>query len=429
MIVFLDANALMQDPTCSGTVWHVLAHAPDAWSLRLVTSEVAVAEAVAGYSRRVDIEIAKLDKVSNSWGTLGVLDVAGPAREALLQKAVNYPDELESSLSAAGFEVLAVPPVPHMQVVSRSVGRRRPCDSKGDGYRDTLIWFSVLLTTQENPDEVVLFVTNDSDFMDDDRETFHDDLFDDLDEIDAKSRVRLVQVLADVALELAGNAPDEVDLRRLKSDLKDETVRHFIEGLLPDLQDRALGARECALPRLTGSSSLQDIGPIERFEYVVKGGLSHDEAVAEFSFEARTRIVLWLPVGVSPDEYEAILPMQADGSVPYVIAKPLVYRGIIRLGRFDRPLGGEVSDIAARPDDVGRQEWRVRSSSLNVNPMADILKNLKVNATTDEPLDGQPSSDIVGDDSEEGGRDDEKMQSESGDDEGDEFIDPGAATP
>lgn len=76
----------MQDPTYSGTVWHVLAHAPDAWNLRLVTSEVAIAAAVAGYGRRVDVELAKLDKLSNSWGALGLIDVAGLAKASLVQK-------------------------------------------------------------------------------------------------------------------------------------------------------------------------------------------------------------------------------------------------------------------------------------------------------------------------------------------------------
>lgn len=225
-----------------------------------------------------------------------------------------------------------------MEVVSRSVAGRRPCDEKGDGYRDTLIWFSVLLAAQENPDEVVVFVTDDSDFMNDDRQGFHDDLVHDLSQIDAKARVRLVQVLADIALELAGNAPDEVDLRKLKSDLKDEAVRQFIANLHPELQDRPLDPRGCALPRFTRANSLQDIGPMERFRYAIKGGLPQGEAIAEFSFEAHTRIVLTLPNGVSPDEYEATLPIRAEGSVLFVIAKPLTYRGIIRLGRYDRPL-------------------------------------------------------------------------------------------
>jgi len=53
VIAFLDANVLMQDPMCAGTTWQVFAHAPDSWQLRLVTSEIAVAEAVAGYKREL----------------------------------------------------------------------------------------------------------------------------------------------------------------------------------------------------------------------------------------------------------------------------------------------------------------------------------------------------------------------------------------
>jgi hypothetical protein len=305
--------------------------------------------------------------------------------------------------------VLAAPDVPHMDVVSRSVARRRPCDEKGDGYRDTLIWFSVLLAAREHPDEVVLLVTNDSDFMDDDRQGFHADLVDDLSQINATARVRLVQVLADVVLELAGSAPERPDLRKLKSDLKDETVRHFVATLQPELRDRSLDPKECALPRATRTSVLGDMGPIEGFRYELKGGLTQDEAVAEFSFEAHSRVVLSLPTGVTPDDYEAVLSTGDEGVVLYAIAKPLVFRGIVRLGRYDRPLGGEITRVSARSDDPGHGEWRRRPSSgqfnsladvmknMNVNPLADVMKNMNVNPLADvmKNMNVNPLADIM----------------------------------
>jgi hypothetical protein len=396
MIVFLDANVLMQDPTCSGTVWHVLAHAPDAWGLRLVTSEVAIAEAVGGYGRRVSAEVAKVEKLTRSWGALGAAEEAVSFLELLRKKRAAYQDHLQSSLRAAGVEVLNAPDVSHMEIVSRSVARRRPCDDKGDGYRDTLIWLSVLFVASENPEEDVVFVTEDTDFMDDDQQGFHGDLLEDLSEIGAYARVSMSKVLADVALELAEGSSDNADLRSLRSDLKDETVQRFVNTLASELPNRQVDSRGCALPRLTRANFLQDVGSIENFKYTIKGGLPQNEAVAEFSFEAVTRIVLTLPEGVMPDKYEATIPVHAEGSVLYVITKPLIYSGIVRLGRYDRPLGGEITKISARLDDPAHREWRIGGFNVNadalahimrdvnMSPLRDIMKNVRPTTATNE---------------------------------------------
>lgn len=54
MIVLLDTTELMRDPWCNRLAWRVLAQAASAWNLRVVVSEVVIAEAVAGYQRRID---------------------------------------------------------------------------------------------------------------------------------------------------------------------------------------------------------------------------------------------------------------------------------------------------------------------------------------------------------------------------------------
>jgi len=166
VIAFLDANVLMQDPMCAGTTWQVFAHAPDSWQLRLVTSEIAVAEAVAGYKREINMAIEKLSSISGNWDRIGALADANSTKAALLERAERSQSNLEGSLGAAGVEILKAPDVPHMDVVARSTARRRPCDQAGDGYRDTLIWLTALKVAEDSPGEQLIFVTNDSDFMD-----------------------------------------------------------------------------------------------------------------------------------------------------------------------------------------------------------------------------------------------------------------------
>ena len=111
--------------------------------------------------------------------------------------------------------------------------------------------------------------------------------------------------------------------------------------------------------------------------------------MAEFSFEAQTTIVLVLPEGASPQRFEATLPGPA-GETLFVSVKALMYHGLLRLGRYDTPLDGEISLIDAKKDDPGRGEWRRGDPyssqamqemlrNLNVNPMQGMLRNLNVN--------------------------------------------------
>jgi hypothetical protein len=248
VIVFIDANSLMQDPMCGGAVWQVMAHAPASWELELVTSEVAVAEAVAGYQRAIAEAVTALGKAARSWGRLGAQGHADAARVALEQKAGEYHGHLMDSLSAVGVNVLAAPDVPHMELVARSVARTPPCDDQGNGYRDTLIWMTLLRLAADRTDAHITLVTNDADFMDSERTGLHPDLCEDLDVIDARDRVDLQQALADVVLDLAQRNAGENDVKALRAELRDETVRQYIESLLGNVVGRPLDLRMCALP-------------------------------------------------------------------------------------------------------------------------------------------------------------------------------------
>ena len=156
-------------------------------------------------------------------------------RRSLTEKAESYRDHLLEALSAAGTEVLAPPDVPHMRLVTRAVSRRRPCDENRDGYRDTLSWLTVLGSTTDNPGEKVVLVTNDSDFMNDERSTLHPDLVEDLESISATERVKLAHALGEVILELAARSPEQGGLKALRAELQQEAVSQYVASLVGTL--------------------------------------------------------------------------------------------------------------------------------------------------------------------------------------------------
>ena len=233
----------------------------------------------------------------------------------------------------------------------------------------------------ENPDEDIVLVTRDRDFlMDGNDQGFHDDLLEDLVQIGAKDRVRVGTDLADVALAMADRST--TDLKSFKSGLQNEALVRFVGTLVRDLENGQLDPQECALPRATLANYLQGVGEVDDFAYSVRGSLGDDEAVAEVSFESAAEIVLTLPEGVSPEQGDATPPIYPQGTVVHLINKPLAFRGLVRLDRYGRPLGGEITKVTARPDDPGLHAWVPAPwSGLNVYPLAETLKKLNADLT------------------------------------------------
>ena len=83
-------------------------------------------------------------------------------------------------LSTADSEILGYPNTSHEVLVKSATSRRKPFDQDGSGYRDALIWQSVLELAKRVEGPVVL-VSNDGDFAN--RNKLYADLIEDLDRL------------------------------------------------------------------------------------------------------------------------------------------------------------------------------------------------------------------------------------------------------
>jgi hypothetical protein len=358
VIVVLDTTALVADPLCQGDAWRLLAHAAPAWGVRVATTEVVLAEAIADYRRSIEYAGAALEKWSGKYGRLGLARARGAAAEEMAVAAESYPERLRGLLRAANVEILPAPDVPHMTIVGRATSRQRPCNDRGDGYRDTLNWLSFLSLAQANPDEHLTWVTDNSvDFGNEDGSGLHPDLVEELEGIGAVARVTWMRFIVDVVLNLtAENAPgSEADLKLVQRRLRDESVLEFLESdVLPAAMTRPLSARRCALPRATQAANLLDLSPARKLELEIKGIVSDEQAVAGFTVEADASIAA--NVGAADTSEMNVLSTDASGST-VLIEKPLLLRGLVRLGQFEKPIGGELATVEALPDDPGRMPW------------------------------------------------------------------------
>jgi hypothetical protein len=143
-LIVLDATELLSDPTCSGTAWHVVAHAA-ANDPSVVVPEIVVVEAAAGMLRTVQEARTGLDRWREKHARrIGMTEIAQHWDDELDAVANRYEDELRRRLSSLDVQIIPPVDVDHLTVVRRATQRQPPCNGNGDGYRDTLNWLTLL---------------------------------------------------------------------------------------------------------------------------------------------------------------------------------------------------------------------------------------------------------------------------------------------
>ncbi|WP_396910286.1 PIN domain-containing protein [Mycolicibacterium sp.] len=145
--VVLDATELSRDFMCRGLKYQLLEHADYAVWLNVVVPASVFEEVVANHARKVtecDQALRRLNLDRERLG-LGVIDPPKPALDYRQFLTERFDDQL-------GVQVLPWPSTNHEALVSRAVSRTSPFDDKGGGYRDTLVWVSVLELAKQGKD-------------------------------------------------------------------------------------------------------------------------------------------------------------------------------------------------------------------------------------------------------------------------------------
>jgi len=323
-------------------------------------SEVVVAEAVSGHRRLTDEAKVGLVRWAAKHGALGLSAVATTAQETINRAADAYDSTLRRALVDAGAEIIDPPNIPHMQLVKRATERRRPCNSNGDGYRDTLNWLSLLAIAKDHPDEEIVWVSNNSrDFANDEESSLHDDLLADLTEAGLDGRVQWFRTLPDLLLELAtAHALGAADLLQVHQRLREEALLGFLEDkILSTPADLPIDPKRCGLPVLTLEATALDVSSPINLDIKVSGSVTGDVVAAEFTFDADVALALLMPAAKVPDEQSfAIVSVGANGAVVHT-EKRLRFTGLLTLGPLERPTDAELTRISAMEGDPGLASW------------------------------------------------------------------------
>jgi hypothetical protein len=255
------------------------------------------------------------------------------------------------------------PDVPHSEIAFRASRGIAPYHAGDkDGYRDTLIWLTVLDVATTKPDHEVWFVSNNTnDFGDpsfkkkgDDNDVasqlprpLHPDLEQDLESRGLQGRVRYATNLRSLEQHIAalhGSISPEY-LTELTSLLDFDAL----QGLLTDQTSIVIPTKDAALNPGTAHAVVnQLLTRAPDWKFSDAAGRGEDRWAANYAVDADAEI----------------LAFSADPATgPSVVNKPLRVSGTAVFTKQGKPEEVQVSRIEALPDDPNRGVWSVLNSA------------------------------------------------------------------
>lgn len=145
---------------------------------KVIIPQVVFAEHVSHFNRDIQKYQNIMKSTLRSLRQLpltNILDFEFPQPEG------SYDEYLTRKVASKNIEIQTFPQASHADILARCLKKIRPFGPEKDtGYKDTLIWETILQILCDNPEDTVLFVTKDGDYRKKSTESLHKNLVDEL---------------------------------------------------------------------------------------------------------------------------------------------------------------------------------------------------------------------------------------------------------
>ena len=178
----LDANTVIAERYGGSAHIRALLSASSAVGYKVYLPKVALEEIAAKYERELAKNAKKAGQSLSRLSRLLDRSLGSPVEEFdSTEETKSFREGLLTHLRMTESLIIDYPDTLHETLVKRATSRKRPFDDNGSGYRDAIIWESVLeLATQvEGP---IVLVTKDKDFREG-SSNLHGDLIKDLERL------------------------------------------------------------------------------------------------------------------------------------------------------------------------------------------------------------------------------------------------------
>lgn len=162
-LVVVDTNIIAKDFWMRGRAFRMLIESQERGH-QLAVPEIVIEEARSVFAREAAERIDRMRKDAQWLWRNGLpgdaLKLPGDGAAAAV---ATYSADLEKRLQVSEARLLPYPKIAHKALVNMANARRRPFDDHGTGYRDALIWHSVLEAFSDS-NSIVFVSANTRDF-------------------------------------------------------------------------------------------------------------------------------------------------------------------------------------------------------------------------------------------------------------------------
>jgi hypothetical protein len=162
MIIILDTNIIFDDWLLNGTQMEILAKLIKKDVHQLWVPQLVIDESSRHFERKCEESRKSIEKMNK---ILHVLELKPPNFPEPEKARSDYKKKLLKRLKDLDAKILPLPHVKLQMILDRDLDERKPFESSGKGFRDTLIWETILNVCEEHNEDVVL-ISNDRGYND-----------------------------------------------------------------------------------------------------------------------------------------------------------------------------------------------------------------------------------------------------------------------
>jgi hypothetical protein len=256
LLAVIDSSAIREDFHLKGVLLTLLFDHRHAVNIDIGVPDVVIQETNNRYREQIQKSLSQHASACRDLTKLTHCQLPQPNID--IDKLVaQHERHLQGVLLQNGATPLPLPDMPQQSLLTRALRRKKPFNESGNGYRDTLIWETILAHATAHPNQRIAFITENTRDFCNKTDSLHDDLIADL---TARSlpddHVTIYTTLKDfVERELLAKLP------KPHQSFVTFTQQHFPAFRLPEAVEPYL------LSQLPGRSfSSKDLGQPEEYE-------------------------------------------------------------------------------------------------------------------------------------------------------------------
>lgn len=158
MIAILDTNTITKKFNFNNSSLRIILYYAEKNKFQLIVPEVVYLEVInqvrEEFSQVADANNERIRKIRKSIDSyFGELITQNDIDE----EVEKYKQFIKNLFNKANVVIHPIPTIPHKQIIERDLKRRKPFNKAGKGYRDALIWESILEVLQ-NKKKFILYL-------------------------------------------------------------------------------------------------------------------------------------------------------------------------------------------------------------------------------------------------------------------------------